>query len=291
MTHVEATTTTGRRKRRGSHLQAVEPQRQRAKKSTAVSTKVAQRAVAQPLPPAGSMLELIERAARDPSIDVEKMKQLLTMRREEEGRVAERAFSAALKSAQEAMPPIVRDAYNRDTRSWYAKLETVTAAIAPIAAANGFTPSFGSDTSPLPNHYRVTCELAHVGGHTRHYHVDVPTDMLGPKGSPVKTATHGWGSAMTYGQRKLLCMIFNVVLKNQDDDGNRAGIGPVITQEQSDALIERLESVGLDRKRVLEFYQIETLADLPQTKYSDALKRCDEYAAAKARREQEGAVK
>jgi hypothetical protein len=53
-----------------------------------------------------AFMQLIERVARDPSIDVDKLDRLLIMRERENARLAEQAFSAALAAAQTEMAPI-----------------------------------------------------------------------------------------------------------------------------------------------------------------------------------------
>ena len=49
-----------------------------------------------------AFLAMIERAARDPSIDIDKLDRLLLMRERENARVAEQAFNAALADAHHA---------------------------------------------------------------------------------------------------------------------------------------------------------------------------------------------
>src|SRR5690606_15862485 len=53
----------------------------------------------------------------------------------------------------------------------------------------------------------------------------MPADGKGAKGGDVMTKTHAAGSAMSYGQRYLLKLIFNVAIGENDDDGNSAGSG------------------------------------------------------------------
>jgi len=48
---------------------------------------------------------MIERAARDPSIDIDKLDRLLLMRERENARVAEQTFNAAMAAAQAEMEP------------------------------------------------------------------------------------------------------------------------------------------------------------------------------------------
>lgn len=55
-------------------------------------------------------VQLVERIARDPSIDVDKLDRLLQMRERENARLSEQAFSAALATAQSEMTAVVADA-------------------------------------------------------------------------------------------------------------------------------------------------------------------------------------
>ena len=69
-----------------------------------------------PALPASDLLAVIERAAKDPSIDVERFQKLLDIFEAQTNRVNERAFNAALVLAQAEMKPINADAANPQTR-------------------------------------------------------------------------------------------------------------------------------------------------------------------------------
>jgi hypothetical protein len=82
-------------------------------------------------------------------------------------------------------------------------LEAVSDAIDPVFRRHGFSRRSGPRTARYAGHYRVTCRLSHIGGHHRDYQADVPADTVGIKGNQNKTATHGFGSALSYGRRYL----------------------------------------------------------------------------------------
>lgn len=208
------------------------------------------------------VLNMIERAARDASVDIDKMERLLAMREREFVRVAEMAFNSAMKSAQAEMPQVVRDAKNAQTNSRYARYETISEAIQPVITKHGFALSFGEDASPKENHIRIVCDVMHEAGHTRRYHADIPVDNVGMKGNANKTATHAYGSTKSYGKRYLKCDIFDVAVTNEDDDGNAAGKGPRITEDQVGELIELLESMGAPKADFLAYAGVERLADI-----------------------------
>jgi hypothetical protein len=165
---------------------------------------------------------MIERAARDPSIDIDKLDRLLLMRERENARMAERLFNEAMALAQADMKPIGADSNNDQTRSRYASYAALDRAVRPIYTRHGFGLTFNTADAPLPEQARIVCDVCHTGGHTRRYRIDMPVDGKGAKGGDVMTKTHAMGSGLSYGMRYLLRMIFNLAI-DQDDDGNAAG--------------------------------------------------------------------
>ncbi|MDZ5602561.1 ERF family protein [Pseudomonas sp. RP23018S] len=171
-------------------------------------------------PEATAMLTMVQRAATDPSFDTEKMQAMMAMYERYTDRSASAAFNAAMVRAQAEIGPVFRDKYNSQTNSSYAALESIDKKIAPTYTLHGFSLSFGTDDSPLAGHIRTVCDCMHEAGHTKRYHVDLPIDSTGIKGSVNKTGVHANGSTFSYARRYLTMMIFNVVLTNEDNDGN-----------------------------------------------------------------------
>lgn len=168
-----------------------------------------------------AFIQLIERVARDPSIDIDKLDRLLLMRERENARIAETAFSAALAAAQTEMQPVVADSPNSQTRSRYASYAALDRAVRSIYTRHGFGLTFNTEDSLGPEQARVTCDVCHSGGHTRQYRIDMPVDGKGARGGDVMSKTHAMGSGVSYGMRYLLRMIFNLAV-DHDDDGNAA---------------------------------------------------------------------
>lgn len=172
-------------------------------------------------PSATNMLAMIERAAGNPAIDVDKMERLLALHERIVARQAETAFNIALAEAQNEMPRIQRDAKNPSTNSLYARLESLNKEAVPIYTKHGFSLSFGTAESKLTDSVMVTCVVSHRDGFSRNYQCDIPLDIAGAKGNLNKTRTHGFGSTLSYGRRYLTLLIFNISLVNEDDDGNQ----------------------------------------------------------------------
>jgi hypothetical protein len=167
------------------------------------------------------MVDMYERALRDPAVDPAKLKALLDIRAEETAREAHRHFNVALNDAQAKIPRIFANKKNSSTNSRYADYPSLDAAIRPIYVGAGFGLSFNTGESKVDNHVLVYCDVSNAG-HVKRYQIDMPADGKGAKGGDVMTKTHATGSAVSYGMRYLLIMIFNIPII-KDDDGNGAG--------------------------------------------------------------------
>jgi hypothetical protein len=164
-----------------------------------------------------------ERMAKDPNVDVSKFERLVALFERGEARKSETAFNAAMSSAQREMRPVAADAFNPSTRSKYASYEAIHSALRPIYTSHGFGLSFNTAAAEQSDHVVILCLVTHEMGHSREYRLDMPADGKGARGSDVMTKTHAVGSAVSYGMRYLLKMIFNVAIGEDDDDGVRAG--------------------------------------------------------------------
>lgn len=165
---------------------------------------------------------MFERLARDPNTSVEKIERLMALWERGEARKAVAAFNVAMTAAQTEMHAIAPDAYNPQTKSKYASYEALDRVMRPIYTKHGFALSFNTGDAPVAEYVRVLCDVTHLGGHAKPYQADMPADGKGAKGGDVMTKTHAAASAMSYGMRYLLKMIFNVAVGEDDDDGNRA---------------------------------------------------------------------
>ena len=131
------------------------------------------------------------------------------------------AFNDALARVQAKARRVGANKENPQTHSRYANFAALDSVMRPIYVAEGLSLSFDTADIDKPDMVRVVCD-ASLGGYTRRYHIDMPADGKGAKGNDVMTRTHATGSAVSYGKRYLLVMIFNLTVGEQDDDGNAA---------------------------------------------------------------------
>lgn len=176
-------------------------------------------ALTQPIPAASSPMDLI-RMAVDRNAGIEVIERLKAIYDAERRKVEEGEFNAAMSRAQAKLTAIAPKLENDQTHSKYASYAAIDKVLRPIYSAEGFSLSFNTEESNIPDHIRITCDVCHEGGFTKHYSVLMPIVTTGPQGKAVMTKTHATGSAMTYGKRYLVGFAFNLAIGETDDDGN-----------------------------------------------------------------------
>ena len=206
-----------------------------------------------------SLMQVISRAASDPNTDVEKMERLMSLYERLQDREAEKNYSEAMNAAQEEMRPVSQNAANPQTKSKYADYAALDKVLRPIYTKHGFSISFDTGEGAPENYVRVICKVRHRGGNRDSLHLDIPADGKGAKGGDVMTKTHAVMSAVTYGKRGLLKMVFNIA--EGDDDGNGAGTS-LITEDQAATIFQLLKSSGADREKFLSYIGAESVPDI-----------------------------
>lgn len=203
-----------------------------------------------------AMMQMIGQAATDPAVDMDKMERLWGMKKEMDANDAEKAFNVAMSKAQSKTTRVAADCNNGQTNSKYASYAALDKALRPIYTKEGFSLSFDTGDVVIENSVRVLCYVSHKSGHTRMYHADIDASGKGAKGGDVMTKTHAAGSAMSYGMRYLLKMIFNVAIGEDDDDGNAATEIPLtITDEQATYLHALMTDNDLNTDHIMAWLE------------------------------------
>ena len=142
-----------------------------------------QHGAARSIQEAGNLIHVIAAAARDPSVDIDKMERLWAMHEQLISRAAEEAFNAAMNKAQQEMGRVAADAANQQTRSVYATYGKLDSAVRPIYTKHGFSISFNEGDAAPDGYARILAYVSHSAGHTRTYKMDMPADGKGAKGA------------------------------------------------------------------------------------------------------------
>jgi len=238
------------------------------------------------LSPEAQVMGMLQTALEN-GVDADSLEKLLNMQERVLDRQAEQAYSISMVEVQKKMPAIVKNRENDQTNSSYSDLKVIIKTITPVYTAEGFALSFGNAESPLADHVRVTCDVMHSSGFSKHYFTDTPLDLTGIKGAVNKTKTHGTGSANSYGRRYLTCLIFNLNTGN-DDDGNAAG-GPLpetLSEEQLLKIDSMIKENELPEARVMswlkEAFKVDRFDDLYECNYEAVITRLNMAIKAKS---------
>jgi ERF superfamily protein len=216
--------------------------------------------------------------------DTETMEKLYSMRREMKEESAREAFNAAMNRTQTEMRQISADASNPQTHSRYATYSALDKVIRPIYTRNGFALNFNTGEPTEPDTLLVLCEVSHDEGFSKHFKVPIPIVTTGPRGGDVMTRTHAAGSAMSYGKRYLLVMIFNIAIGDDDDDGNGAGFVPMTPGQLVD-LETKITQTGANREKFLKYFGVESLEAMPTQRFGEAMRTLIEIEGRRKREE------
>lgn len=227
------------------------------------------------------MVSMIERVVMDPTIPIDRLKEVLAMKERLEDRAlenaereAKKAYFAAMSRCQAELPVVTKRQKNSHTNSKYADLAAIEREAMPIVHKHGFAVSFQPDGYNEKGELRVLWEISHEDGHSRNGVGEIPIDGAGSQGKVNKTGTQAFGSTATYGRRYLLCMLFNIST-GDDRDGNApskqnaatADIGEdgeprTITEAQVAELQQAIVETGTNIAGFLKWMNVERLEDI-----------------------------
>lgn len=225
-----------------------------------------------PVSESAAIFQIIERAARDPNVDIDKMQRLMEMHDKVQATRAKTAYAAAFAEMQPNLPEIPKHGKGHGSIT-YALWEDVNELIKPVLAAHGFGISFrcGRDGNGIT----VTAVLAHREGHSEETMMLLPIDTSGSK-NPVQAV----GSSTQYGKRYTAAALLNLTSRDEDDDGKAAGGDGPISDAQRDTLLALIAEVGADVVRFCAYFKIEGVADLPASQYERAVKSLEKKGKA-----------
>lgn len=228
------------------------------------TTAIAERP--QAAPAVDGIGQAIQALIARPELDVSKVRELFELQREVRRDEAFAAFNEAMSEAQEEMSMVSQDASS--DKGKYASYAALDRAIRPIYSKHGFSVRFDTGEA-RENEVRVIAEVAR-GGYSREYHFDVPADGKGAKGNDVMTKTHAALSAVTYGRRALLKMIFNIAEgKDVDDDGKAAGGGDaVLSSDQLAEIYSLIDETDTEMSTLLAHIKVARLEDVFANKFA-----------------------
>lgn len=201
-----------------------------------------------------TVLSIIQQAAMNPNVDMDKMERLMEMHERLQSRQAEVQFSQALAEMQIELPVIAERGEIKNkgggVQSTYALWEDINEQIKPILARHGFSLSFRTSTEAGVT---VTGVLMHRAGHKETTAITLPADVSGSKNSVQAIA-----SSVSYGKRYTAGALLNLTSCGEDDDAQSAARkrGPITPtsgawEEQSPDEQEFLLKIAGDVKALM----------------------------------------
>lgn len=221
-----------------------------------------------------AILGMIERVARDPSVNMDKMMQLMAWRKETIADQRRAEFDEAMSGAKAEIPVISK---NREvdftsqkgrTHYKYEDLAEIARVVSPILAKHGLSYRYRV-TSNVNEPVTVTCIVSHRAGHFEEVTLVGGRDESGNKNSIQAVA-----STLTYLQRMTLKAALGLAA-SEDDDG-KASTATVddappapgsITEQQADNLRDLLEEKGASVAAFLNWAKQKRLCDIPADQY------------------------
>jgi hypothetical protein len=222
------------------------------------------------------LFDTIIEAQRNPAFNPDLLERMYAFHRQVKADAAEDAYWSAMRECQLAMKPIQKKYFNTHTKSYYAKLHTVQGDTKPIYEKHGFGLSFTTESHADPRIVILVCTVSHKAGHRQRYQMEGAVDDKGPKGEGTKTSIQGTNSTATQLRKKLFELIFDLILFDDDNDGNRVPqSAQPISQDQADTLNSLLNNVGMETKeqraQFLKWAGAARLSEIPAHLYDKAV--------------------
>jgi ERF superfamily len=210
---------------------------------------VARKNLVVPNDPVTSMMNFIAEAMTNKDIDEHKLEVLLRLQRDVRADEAKEQFGQAMFRLQARLKPMLRQGVvdlGQNKGSYkFLRREDQDKILRPLMEEEGFSCSY---TQHRTEHGLVVTATLTRGGHSVTSDITLPPDAGG--GGTGRNALQAIGSAISYAERYLTEMLFNIVRTNDDDDGVKGG-ARYITEEQVAELHTLCNEAGRTEEGIL----------------------------------------
>lgn len=220
-----------------------------------------------------SLLNVIERVAQNPDIDIAKMSALLDMQERIMNKNAEIAFNGDFSRMSMELPRIFKtkevafknkETGKMETAYSYEDIVDIDDAVRPILVKYGFTLSFVTDVRDGGG-IIVKGILSHIGGHSRQTSFPLALDTSGGKNN-----LQAAGSTMKYGIRYATKTLLNLIVVDKEPDTD--GIIPEapISEERFNKIIELMNETNTDTEAFCKHLKIKAIREMPNSMFQKA---------------------
>lgn len=205
--------------------------------------------------------------------DAAAIREMLDVGREIERDAARRAFDAAFSAAKAEIPPIIKNrtvdftSAKGRTNYRHEDLGEIARVVNPILAKHGLSYRFRTEEIE-GGRVKVTCRIAHAGGHAEENALSGAKDDSGNKNNLQQA-----GSTITYLQRYTLKAALGLAASN-DDDGKGADdkLASVLSEAQRTELLDLIDKTETDVAKFCETFKVNAVADLTGRDFEHAVK-------------------
>lgn len=212
-----------------------------------------------------TVLDMIAQAAKDPLVDVAKMRELMAMHKEIVAEERRMAYVGAMRNAQNALPQFVKSArvvVKGTERSRFAPIEDIDAVLRPICFEHGFT--IDDDVKAIDGkNVMVVCKVSHKDGHFVEKTLPVPIDF-----SDYRSGSQSTVASVSLAKRHLRKMHFNIVERGEDSNGEPT---ETISGDTAMDLNTQIQDVRGNIKSFTNHFKIQSLAELKKVDLPEAL--------------------
>lgn len=220
-------------------------------------------------------MDMLDRAVAQ-GASIETLEKLMGLQERWKAAEAKQAFDEAMASAKAEIPVIFKNrtvdftSAKGRTNYKHEDLAGIARQVDPILTKYGL--SYRFRTSSLPNEpVTVTCIVSHRSGHSEENTLSAGRDDTGNKNSIQQI-----GSTITYLQRYTLKAALGLSAST-DDDGRAVDASGPINMEQAQELRDLIEKVGADSEKFCAVFKVESMTDLPASRFDEAKKRLEAY--------------
>lgn len=218
--------------------------------------------------PQSEMVAFLERAVKDPSIDVSKLKALIEIQVDIEDRRKEAEFQTAMVAISNAIPQVGKNGRVdlKDKGSYaFARWPDMDRVLRPLMAEHGIRLSFTTQQRDGGGAV-VIATATHNNGKSTSAEVHLPLDT-----GPGRNNLQATGSTISYGKRYGAEMLFNIVRVDapEEDDGMSFG-ADTISHEQFAELLSMMPDAGTTEENFADYLQIPDLGSLHHSMFNGA---------------------
>lgn len=197
--------------------------------------------------------------------DLDKLEKLLILQERWEANEARKAYHIAMADFKVNPPKIDKDKQVSfgNTKYNHASLANVTEKVNAELSKHGLSASWIIKQN---GSIAVTCKITHIKGYSEETTILAPADSSGSKNS-----IQAIGSTITYLERYTLLALTGLATYDMDDDAQSAGNSELISQEEGNAILDRLIELNASIPKFLAYMKVEKLETMLKKDYPKAI--------------------